>query len=280
MRIFVARALLLLFYIFISSGCSPHVQEISGGIRKQHEELIIAGSGSNLFVTKKLADGFKDSHPINIEIPDSIGSGGGITGVRTGRVDLGLTSRPLMPEETSGLVEIPYARSGLAVAVGKGVSDDNVTYHDLVEIYQGRKEKWENGEAIIVFIMYEKDSTNEVLQREIPGFREALMDSFRNKRWQVFYNQQSQEEAIANTPHSIGFINMPVVVDGKLKVLNVNGVKPSAENILNNDYKLFKTLNYVYKEPLRQEGRDFIDFTFAKRGQEILMNNQCIALRK
>lgn len=79
--------------------------------------------------------------------------------------------------------------------VAVDVSDDSVSYEHLVKIYQGSKNTWSNGAPIIVFAIYEKDRTNEVLMGELPAFKEVLLDSFRNNCWQVFYNQQVQEQA-------------------------------------------------------------------------------------
>jgi len=273
--------LLLIVSIGIITGCTSKPQKVSS-IPAEHkrEELVFAGSGSNIAVTKKLLAAFQADQGGNIVISPSVGSGGGISGVAEGSIDLGLTSRPLTEaEKAKGLIEIPYARSGLIVATGLDVPDDNVSYEDLVRIYQGNKNTWSNGAQIIVFAMYEKDSTNEVLMREVPGFKEAFSDSLCNNRWQVFYNQQAQEQALVKKAHSIGFINMPAALEG-LKVLNVNDVVPSRDNILNGSYKLYKTLNFVYREPIDPNIRAFINFTFSERGREILLDYECIPLSK
>ncbi len=278
---FVGFLFLLVVSTGIIAGCSSQTQQENQiSVEQKRQEFTIAGSGSNIAVTKKLLGAFKEKQKMNIEIPDSIGSGGAISGVAKGSVDLGLTSRALtQAEKAGGLKEIPYARSGLIVAVGSAVPDHNVSYEDLVGIYQGNKTIWSNGMPIIVFVMYEKDSTNEVLMREIPGFKEVLLDSLRNNRWQVFYNQQAQEQALAKTPNAIAFINMPAAVEG-IKVLHVNGVMPSRENVLNGSYKLYKTLNYVHREPIDPQMSAFIDFTFSQRGKKILIDNECIPLNK
>lgn len=58
--------------------------------------LIIAGSGSNLAITRVLAREFIRRHPeITLDIPASIGSKGGIRAVAEGAIDVGLASRPL-----------------------------------------------------------------------------------------------------------------------------------------------------------------------------------------
>ncbi|MBP2627747.1 MAG: hypothetical protein H6Q68_2458 [Firmicutes bacterium] len=280
-KLFSGVFLLLMALSGIIGGCSSQPQHFDVTTSEQkRDKLIIAGSGSNIAVTKKLLAAFNEEQKINAVIPASIGSGGGISGVANGNIDLGITSRPLADsEKTNGLKEIPYARSGLIVAVGSAVPDNNISYEDLVRIYQGDKTTWSNGVPIIVFVMYEKDSTNEVLMREIPGFKEALLDSLRNNRWQVFYNQQSQEQALAKTPNSIGFINMSATLEG-IKVLKVNGIMPSRENIENNSYKLYKTLNYVYQEPIDPKMGAFINFTLSQRGRDILLSNECIPLSK
>lgn len=273
--------LLLFSFIGISGGCSPQSQQVHlASSEQKRDKLIIAGSGSNLAVTKKLLAAFQEEQQMNIEIPGSIGSGGAISGVANGSIDLGLTSRPLAEiEKAGGLKEIPYARSGIGVAVGPDVPDDNISYEDLVEIYKGNKTTWSNGASIVVFVMYEKDSTNEVVMREIPDFKAVLLDSLRFHRWQVFYNQQAQEQALTKVPHSLGFINMPAALEG-IKVLKVNGITASRENVLDSSYKLCKTLNFVYREPIDPQMRTFIDFTFSHQGKNILLGYECIPLSK
>ena len=279
MKRFFVCTLILLFYMLVMTGCSSPNTQGNSPVQEKHEGFVIAGSGSNIAVTRKLVDEFQKTQKIKINLPDSIGSGGGIAGVLQGKVDLALTSRPLTDsEKAKGLIEKPYALSGLAIAVGADVPDNNLTYDELISIYQGSKKTWSNGQPIIVFLMYEKDSTNEVLIEKIPGFKEVLADLLKNNRWQVFYSQQSQEQAIVQTPHSIGVVTMPAFLDSKLKMLTVNGVTASPDNIKNDGYKLYKTLNYVYKEPLSMEMKKFIDLTFSKQGKQIITDMACIPL--
>ncbi len=71
MEKFFAGVLLVLTIAGISVGCSmPQKSAFDAHADQKTDKLIIAGSGSNIAVTRKL----------NMEIPNSIGSGGGITG--------------------------------------------------------------------------------------------------------------------------------------------------------------------------------------------------------
>lgn len=241
----------------------------------------IGGSGSNLTVTRQLLSAFTLPDGKTITVPDSLGSGGGIAGFQQGAIDLALTSRPLTPaEKQTGLQEIPYAKSGLAVAVGPNVPDKNLSFKELIQIYNGEKTTWSDGSDIIVFLMYEKDSTNEVLSAVIPGFQAILADAFRQHRWQIFYTQQAQEEALSKTSGAVGFTNLSAEQNYPLTFLTVNGVEPTTQSIKSGSYPLYKTLYYVHSGTLPPLMRNFIDFTFSNQGKKRIEAAGCIPLER
>ena len=154
------------------TACGSQSSDTPAASTTDKSVFTIGGSGSNLTVTRQLLSAFTLPDGKTITVPDSLGSGGGIAGFQQGAIDLALTSRPLTPaEKQTGLQEIPYAKSGLAVAVGPNVPDKNLSFKELIQIYNGEKTTWSDGSDIIVFLMYEKDSTNEVLSAVIPGFQ-------------------------------------------------------------------------------------------------------------
>ena len=64
------------------------------------EGIVIAGSGVNLPLMRKLAATYAASHPTaKIEIPDSIGSSEAIKAIMDNGINLGLISRPLQEQE-------------------------------------------------------------------------------------------------------------------------------------------------------------------------------------
>lgn len=284
MNTWLTAVIVCIFSVSLFTGCTsgqPSATAPSAAGTADKEDFIIGGSGSNLTVTRQLLSEFALPRSKTITVPDSLGSGGGITGFQQGALDLALTSRPLTPaEKQTGLQEIPYAKSGLAVAVGPNVPDKNLSFKELVQIYNGEKTTWSDGSDIIVFLMYEKDSTNEVLAAVIPGFQAILADAFRQHRWQVFYNQQAQEEALSKTAGAIGFTNLSAKQNYPLTFLTVNGVTPTAQSIKTGSYPLYKTLYYVHSGALPPLMRDFIDFTFSERGRKLIEAAGCIPLER
>lgn len=239
---------------------------------------VFAGSGSNLAITRLLADAFTRVRPeIKIEIPASIGSIGGIRAAADGAIAVGLTSRPLLEHEKGwGLTVVPYARTAVVIAAHPSVADDGISFEDLVQIYKGTRSHWKDGREIIVLTREPRDSSIGVLERAIPGFKEAYTESQRARRWFTFYTDQEMSRALARTPYAIGVSEFGAITVERLpiKALKVNGVFPTPESVAGGRYPLVKTLAFVFrKETLPTEARAFLDFVRSKEGKRILKSN-------
>src|SRR3954453_428185 len=78
----------------------------------QPGNLEIVGTGDGIDVLQALAAEFRErEHSVQVEIPPSIGSGGGIAAVGSGKATLGRIARKLSPAESAtGIVYKPFAR--------------------------------------------------------------------------------------------------------------------------------------------------------------------------
>jgi len=74
---------------------------------------------------------------------------------------------------------------------------------------------------------------------------------------------------VKNAPHSIAYLPLSQVTDD-VKLLTVDSVMPSAENIKNGKYKHTLTLTAVTLKEASPEAEDFISFILSKEGQEIV----------
>lgn len=240
--------------------------------------MIFAGAGSNLAITRILADAFIKTHPgVTINIPESIGSTGGIRAVSEGAVTIGLISRPFREQEKKlGLEEVPYARTLIVIGVHPGVTDDEITFEEIVQIYRGKKTKWKNGQDIIVLTRDKGESTTDVMEQVIPGFREANDESLQARRWIVAFTDQDMNRLLMTTPNAIGISDLGTIKSERLniKMLKVNGNSPTPENVIKGRYVLVKTLDFVFKKDhLPPEAKAFMDFVRSKQGQKIMKGN-------
>jgi phosphate transport system substrate-binding protein len=250
-------------------------RERAWGAESATDALVVAGSGANLDITRRLAEEFRRIRPdIRIDVPPSIGSGGATKAVVEGAVGIGLISRELKENESRlGLTALPYARTIVVVGVHPAVVDDGLTSDELVAIYLGTKNRWRDGRDIVVLTREPGDSSIEVLGREIPGFKGAYAESQRVKRWHTLFTDQDMNRAIAGSPYAVGFSQLGDIAIEKLpiKVLKLNGVVPSLGNAQSGKYPLVKTLCFVFvKDRLRPEAKAFLDFARSKQAHAFL----------
>lgn len=270
---------IIYFCSSVTIGMSQTAPQATGRIT-----LTAAGSGVNLAITRLLAEAFMKDHPhVLIEIPGSIGSQGAISAVADGAITLGLISRPLKDKEKAlGLVEKPYARVAMVIGSHPTVKEDDITSTDLIGILKGTKTRWSDGNDIIVQVREKFDSGFQILQKEIPGFSEAYLESLEAKRWSVYFTDQDANRALSMTPFAIGLTDYGMITAEKLniKVLKFNGVFPSLQNMGNGTYPLIRQLQFAYLDgKLPDEAKAFLDFVFSEKGRVILQANNYLQVK-
>lgn len=264
----------------LTVGCGQNIKEQQrqvGQLDSNH--LVIAGSGSNLSLTRHLAAEYFRQSGHKLEIPGSIGTTGAVKATSAGAISLGLASRSLTPAETSqGLKQIHYASIGLAIAVNSSVPDVNLDNNELVQIYAGNKMTWSNGAGIVALCMYEADSTNDILQRQVPGFSSALKIALARNDWRTLYSDGAMLETITKTPNAIGFIDAGALAEkaGLVKALKINGTEMNFENLSSGSYRLKKELFFIYREKLSDEAKRFIEFCLSDAGRQIMVTHGAI----
>ncbi|RMG32595.1 MAG: phosphate ABC transporter substrate-binding protein, partial [Gammaproteobacteria bacterium] len=74
--------------------------------------LVVPGTGDAIAILRALASDFNALHrgDMRVDVPDSVGSSGGIRAVMRGEAELARTARPLKPQEKgAGLRAEPWA---------------------------------------------------------------------------------------------------------------------------------------------------------------------------
>ncbi|MCA9718920.1 MAG: substrate-binding domain-containing protein [Myxococcales bacterium] len=244
----------------------------------------IAGSGSNLSLTRRLVDAYLEAHPVGrsgrpaqLVVFESIGSTGGVKATHDGVIDLGLISRPLRPRERElGLLTIPYARVAVVAAVNVTVPDRSLRTAELIEIYGGARRTWSDGSRIVVLQRERGDSSHEAFGRVHPAFTAANDEAYQRGLWRVVYRDSAMQEALMSTPRAIGLFDAGVVTSERLhsiELLAIDGVAPSPENMSNGSYPYFKDLAFISAGPPRGLAADFVDFVASPAGRAIIRAN-------
>ena len=78
---------------------------------------------------------------------------------------------------------------------------------------------------------------------------------------------------VAENPMAVGYASTGVALtDNRVKVLSIDGVAPTVENMLNGTYAIQRpfVIGYNIAEGLSPLAQDFVDFIFSEQGQDVV----------
>lgn len=239
------------------------------------EKIVIQGSGDSQRLLRILADVFQKKHPGKIiEIPESIGSSGGIKALENGKCDLARIARPMKDIDLKlGLACKVFAFTPLVFVVNNNLKEvDNFSDEQVVSIYSGKIASWSQlggRDAKIYTINREEgESCRIVLEKNIPGLKKALFLAS-----QIVFDNIALVEILAENKDAVAYTSLGVAKDSGLVIMKLNGVYPSLENVKSGAYKLTLPLGIVWKGQLSGLAKDFVDFLFSVEAKKIIVDN-------
>jgi phosphate transport system substrate-binding protein len=245
--------------------------------------LRLAGSGSNLPLTRELAEAFEATRPWQrVRVHESIGSSGGIRATLDRAIDIGLISRPLKASEAEqGLQAFAYARVAVVFAANPSVPVRGLTRAMVLDLYAGRMAFWADGSPAVVLQREPGDSSHLAAHAVIPGFEAIDHQGWDERRFRVLFNDRAMQDALLATPGAIGLFDagLATIQELPLAVLEFEGKRPREEAVRTASYPLFKDLGFVITadepDPLALE---FMAFVYSDDGQRIIQASGYVPL--
>ena len=209
--------------------------------------VVTLGSTSMEGVMGALAEQFGiDNSGVTVSVEGG-GSGAGVEAAGNGTADIGLASRALKDaEKESGLAETTLALDGIAIIVNADNAVADLTVEQIAQIFTGGIANWsELGGADLKISCVGRESGSGTRDgfESITGTADAC---------KLDYEQTSTGaviEAVRNNPNAIGYASLSSAEeqDG-IKILTVNGVRPSEATILDGTYAIQRPFVLVTKE--------------------------------
>jgi phosphate transport system substrate-binding protein len=265
--------LLLLPFVPLLAFCSDQARSLHDGYKKS--TVTVAGSTSIMPFSEKLAEHFKIEQPLITVDVQGGGSSAGIQACMNKTVDIGMSSRDLKGAEKS-LNEILICHDGIAVVVHPRNPIRNIGIDAIRDIYAGKITNWKE----LGWIDRPIDSvTREEGSGTRGAFEELVMGKIEiHDSIMVQDSNGSVKEVIATDPYAIGYISLGVV-DSKVKALAVNGIAPTARNMLAKKYRIVRPFLYLTEGEPGESAKLFIDFVLSKEGQKILKKEGLIPIK-
>jgi len=241
--------------------------------------VIIAGSTSVQPYVEILVEEYGHLFPeYNVSIQGG-GSSAGILAIESGIADIGMSSRDLNENEQH-FWSVTIAKDGLAIIVHPDNPVNNLSMQQIREIYTRNITNWNQVGGL--------DAGIHIITREEgSGTRSAFQDlvmagEIINPRAIVQNSNGAVRQLVSGNRDTIGFIslglaeNLPGLMP--VKALDLDGVAPTQDNVLNGSYGLFRAFLFVLTEEPAGRVKHFIDYTLSEQGQEVLIEEGLISI--
>lgn len=255
------------------------------GITSEARESIVVVSGSSTVMplAELAAEEYnimQDDYTVNVK---SGGSGVGIVDVAEGRSDIAMASREVKLEErqryetpTLRFIEQTVGYDAICLVVSDQVYDSGITSlttDEVRRIYSGDIANWKDlgGPDMEIFAIGRRpgSGTRDTFNEIIMGSREAETPG-------VSYDCGESSEVKFSTRKSdnaIGYMGYSFVMTGDTKVVSLDGVAPTIENIKSGAYPLARKLYFVTLGKPTPGAKAFIDYILSPVGQNIAIEN-------
>lgn len=192
-------------------------------------KLEIVGTGDGIDLLRALGTAFAlQNKSVQIDVPPSIGSGGGIAAVGSGKAVLGRVARKLSDsEKASGIAYEPFARLPSAFFVHPSAGVTSLTTAQLTAIYSGRISNWKdvggNDLRIRVVRREDTDSTLVVLRQSMPGWKDLVI----TENSKTATTTQENTETVREVQGTIGFGPFSKSLEQGVTILKIDGRHPT-----------------------------------------------------
>ncbi|RMG02769.1 MAG: phosphate ABC transporter substrate-binding protein [Nitrospirae bacterium] len=231
---------------------------------------------------KELANAYKKKTGNTIILKGG-GATKGIRAVAKGLADMGGSCRHTLniPEE-SGVSLHQVAWDALVVVVNKNNPINSITTDQLKGILKGTITSWKElggtDNPVKLYIRKSKNSGVGLMAREMlfnnPG--EDFAGTAKMMR-----SSGPLERAISNDPYGIGITGISSAKKRvNLKMLKINGIEPTKNNIASGKYPFVRPLYLVTSNNPTTEVKEFIEFALSTEGQTIISGQGTVNLKE
>lgn len=250
--------------ILLSLVMTVSVMTLGASAEKLTGPVSTNGSTSMEKVIGILSEQFmEDNDKVTITY-DATGSGTGIEAVANGTCDIGLSSRNLKDAEAEkGLTATTLALDGIAVIVNENCPVDDLTVEQIAAIFTGEITDWADfgGKGEIACIGREAGSGTR------DGFESITGTTDKCALAQELTSTGAVIAAVKSSENAIGYASF-AAVEGQtgIKVLTVEGVACTEENIANGTYVIQRPFNLITLNDaqLSQQAQAFFDYMLSQ----------------
>lgn len=236
------------------------------------QKWLFTGSSTVAPVAAELSKAFEKKHPLlRIDVQTGGSTKGAIDTLKSLN-DMGMISRKPHSGTEQTLKTFLLAKDGIAMIVHQSNPLTNLSHQEVQKIYKRQITNWKAlGGPDAPIILVHKAEGHSTL--------ELFLKHFRLKRSEVkphivIGDNEQGIKTVAGNPHAIGYVSIGAALHNislktPIKMLKLDGITPSLQNVQNGQYPLQRPLYFVYKKstPLIEE---FLSFCRSHEAHQII----------
>lgn len=238
------------------------------------DRLVIGGTGAALGTMRRLADAFRTENPgVVIEIPNSLGTTGGLRAVLSGAIDVAAATRSATPQEhAAGARSVAYGRSAFGFFTSHPRPPSDMTLEAMTEIYALARRSWGDGTPIRLILRTRSDGDSMYLAERFPKLGTVLDATHARQLVPVAQTDQANLDLAEKLEGSFASSTFAAVIseERRLKPIALDGVMPDVASVENGSYPHVRTLHLVTAPSTSEAGHAFVAFACSPRAHRIL----------
>ncbi len=262
--------LLIIVFVFFGASCTHQSAFKAVG----EKTLRIKGSDSMLLMAQRLSETFMTLHSDVSLYVEGGGSGSGIQSLLEGKIDICTSSRPMSSGEIQQLsnrfnsigMSIICAKDALGIIVHPSNPVSNLSLIEIKKIFTGEITNWKDvggaDKPITVYSREPNSGTYVYLEEHIlygePYVKNCIMTP----------GARALTDAVIQDSFAIGYSTN--VYANNVKILSVNNLPPTADNIRKGFYPISRYLYLYTIQPPEGLKKEFIEWIISRDGQNII----------
>jgi len=242
-----------------------------------------AGSTTVQPAMKACAKAYKKTHTDMQFIIAGGGSSKGVKTVARGKVDIGRASRAIKDKETAAYPDMKtykLATDGVVLVVNAANSISALSSAQVEQLFKGEIVNWQavggSDGSVNLISMGTEHGTYELFSHHfhLKGVESDGKLLFDHGQAWIAFSQDVALDKVAHDEHAMTFASVGVAGEfarnGDVKLLKLDGIEPTTDNVVNGTYKLSRPLLLMTKGEPAGETKDFIDYMQAAECQSIV----------
>jgi len=237
-------------------------------------QIQVAGSTTVQPLAERLALAFMELNPeLVIEVQGG-GSSVGVTAAGEGTVNIGMVSREIKASEIETFPDLQVftiAFDGIAIVTHPDLELPGLTLEEAKLIFGGEITNYAEvgGPNVEIIVVSREEGSGTraafdelVLESSEPAFEMTETALLQQSNGQV-------RTTVATTPNAIGYLSFGFL-DDSINLVEIDGFLPTVENVVAENYAIFRPLNMTTLGAPDELSQAFLDFIFSSSGQDIV----------